>query len=201
MRCSIGWGRGVNGWRRSPSTAPLKRWCRRASCTASKAATPSLPAMPATRCGSWCWPAIPAAAWPRPTRTRCLRQSTAAPSARALQPRARSWRGEACVRAARRNAGSRRMHAPSAQEALARPGHADSPARDPDDQHDAEQLSPAPAADALFSARSLWLTRAGRVILQGVDIDMAEGEILTLIGPNGAGKTTLVRLLLGLEKP
>ena len=93
------------------------------------------------------------------------------------------------------------MHAPSAQEALARPGHADSPARDPDDQHDAEQLSPAPAADALFSARSLWLTRAGRVILQGVDIDMAEGEILTLIGPNGAGKTTLVRLLLGLEKP
>jgi zinc transport system ATP-binding protein len=59
----------------------------------------------------------------------------------------------------------------------------------------------APAAEALFSARALWLTRAGRAILQGVDIDMAEGEILTLIGPNGAGKTTLVRVLLGLEKP
>jgi zinc transport system ATP-binding protein len=93
------------------------------------------------------------------------------------------------------------MPAPSAQEALARPGHADSPeARDPNDRHDREQLSPAPA-NALFSARSLWLTRAGRVILQGVNIDMAEGEILTLIGPNGAGKTTLVRVLLGLEKP
>src|SRR6185295_4026491 len=56
-------------------------------------------------------------------------------------------------------------------------------------------------AGALFSARSLWLTRSGRAILQGVDIDIAEGEILTLIGPNGAGTTTLVRVLLGLEAP
>jgi zinc transport system ATP-binding protein len=59
----------------------------------------------------------------------------------------------------------------------------------------------APVANALFSARSVWLTRAGRAILQSVDIDIGEGEIVTLIGPNGAGKTTLVRVLLGLEKP
>ena len=56
-------------------------------------------------------------------------------------------------------------------------------------------------ADALIGARSLWLTRSGRAILQGVDIDISRGEILTLIGPNGAGKTTLVRVLLGLEPP
>ena len=56
-------------------------------------------------------------------------------------------------------------------------------------------------ADALISARSLWLSRSGRTILQGVDIDIAAGEIVTLIGPNGAGKTTLVRVLLGLETP
>ena len=55
--------------------------------------------------------------------------------------------------------------------------------------------------DALISARSLWLARSGRAILQGVDIDIAAGEIVTLIGPNGAGKTTLVRVLLGLETP
>ena len=55
--------------------------------------------------------------------------------------------------------------------------------------------------DALISARSLWLTRSGRAILQGVDIDIAAGEIMTVIGPNGAGKTTLVRVLLGLEAP
>jgi zinc transport system ATP-binding protein len=64
--------------------------------------------------------------------------------------------------------------------------------------HDA---APAHDADALISARSLWLTRSGRAILQGVDIDIAPGEIVTLIGPNGAGKTTLVRMLLGLEAP
>jgi zinc transport system ATP-binding protein len=56
-------------------------------------------------------------------------------------------------------------------------------------------------ANALISARSLWLSRAGRTILQGIDIDIAPNEIVTLIGPNGAGKTTLVRVLLGLEAP
>jgi zinc transport system ATP-binding protein len=62
--------------------------------------------------------------------------------------------------------------------------------------------NPRPGADdALISARALWLTRGGRAILQGVDIDVGPGEIVTLIGPNGAGKTTLVRVLLGLQAP
>src|SRR5215470_14854825 len=99
------------------------------------------------------------------------------------------------------------MQARSAQPVLARPtlsGQGD-PAEAYRDQHPPDPkpeplLPPAPALDALFSARSVWLTRAGRAILQNVDIDIAEGEILTLIGPNGAGKTTLVRVLLGLEK-
>jgi zinc transport system ATP-binding protein len=72
------------------------------------------------------------------------------------------------------------------------------------DHHDhAHYDGPALAhdANALISARSLWLSRSGRTILQGVDIDIAAGEIVTLIGPNGAGKTTLVRVLLGLESP
>jgi zinc transport system ATP-binding protein len=43
------------------------------------------------------------------------------------------------------------------------------------------------------------LTRGGRAILTGVDIDIRPREIVTVIGPNGAGKTTLVRALLGLE--
>jgi zinc transport system ATP-binding protein len=62
-------------------------------------------------------------------------------------------------------------------------------------------LTPPGDGKGLISARSLWLTRAGRTILQGIDIDIAPGEIVTLIGPNGAGKTTLVRVLLGLERP
>ncbi|MBO1329931.1 ABC transporter ATP-binding protein [Streptomyces sp. VRA16 Mangrove soil] len=36
------------------------------------------------------------------------------------------------------------------------------------------------------------------VALDGVDLDVAQGQIHGLIGPNGAGKTTLLGLLLGL---
>lgn len=54
---------------------------------------------------------------------------------------------------------------------------------------------------ALISARGLWLTRGQRPVIEGIDLDIKRGEIVTLIGPNGAGKTTLVRLLLGLEPP
>jgi ABC-2 type transport system ATP-binding protein len=37
--------------------------------------------------------------------------------------------------------------------------------------------------------------------LDGVDLDIGEGEAFGLLGPNGAGKTTLVRLLSTLARP
>lgn len=37
--------------------------------------------------------------------------------------------------------------------------------------------------------------------LRGVDLDVAEGDFLTVLGPNGAGKTTLLRVLATLSKP
>jgi putative ABC transport system ATP-binding protein len=35
--------------------------------------------------------------------------------------------------------------------------------------------------------------------LQGVDLDVAEGELLTVIGPSGSGKTTLMGVIGGLD--
>ena len=38
-------------------------------------------------------------------------------------------------------------------------------------------------------------------ILNGVSIDVREGEIVTVVGPNGAGKSTLIKTIFGLLKP
>jgi heme exporter protein A len=37
--------------------------------------------------------------------------------------------------------------------------------------------------------------------LRGIDLEVAQGEFLTILGPNGAGKTTLLRVLATLLKP
>jgi multiple sugar transport system ATP-binding protein len=36
-------------------------------------------------------------------------------------------------------------------------------------------------------------------ILHGVNIDIADGEFVTLVGPSGCGKSTLLRMIAGLE--
>lgn len=35
----------------------------------------------------------------------------------------------------------------------------------------------------------------GSVVLDGIDLTVAEGTIFALLGPNGAGKTTMVQIL------
>ena len=35
-------------------------------------------------------------------------------------------------------------------------------------------------------------------ILDGVDVTVGRGEMVTIVGPNGAGKSTLVKVVIGL---
>ena len=39
------------------------------------------------------------------------------------------------------------------------------------------------------------------VALQGLTLDVAEGELLVVFGPSGSGKSTLLRILAGLDRP
>src|SRR2546426_12245808 len=43
--------------------------------------------------------------------------------------------------------------------------------------------------------RGLRKSFGGKTVLDGIDLDVAEGSIFALLGPNGAGKTTTVQIL------
>jgi iron complex transport system ATP-binding protein len=49
-----------------------------------------------------------------------------------------------------------------------------------------------------INVRDLTIRLDGNLIVDGVDLDVAEGEWVTVIGPNGAGKSTALRAIGGL---
>jgi ABC-2 type transport system ATP-binding protein len=54
---------------------------------------------------------------------------------------------------------------------------------------------------AALSVRGLVKRFDSTCAVDGVDLDVEQGEVRGLLGPNGAGKTTLLRMLLGLVVP
>jgi branched-chain amino acid transport system ATP-binding protein len=65
---------------------------------------------------------------------------------------------------------------------------------------EAARRSGGPATGTL-QAVDLKIHFEGVRAIDGVDLELAPGEILGLIGPNGAGKTTLLNALSGFQKP
>ena len=49
----------------------------------------------------------------------------------------------------------------------------------------------------LLSARGLVKTFGGRRVLDGLDLELADGARIGVLGPNGGGKSTLLKLLIG----
>jgi putative ABC transport system ATP-binding protein len=60
-------------------------------------------------------------------------------------------------------------------------------------------------ADSLVVVRDLFKEfRREKIkipVLQGLNLEIAKGEYLSLMGPSGSGKTTLLNLIAGLDKP
>ncbi|MEU1194653.1 ABC transporter ATP-binding protein [Streptomyces sp. NPDC005813] len=63
---------------------------------------------------------------------------------------------------------------------------------------DVLNASARPAAIALRGIRKAY---GRRTALDGLELDVAEGEFFCLLGPSGAGKTTTLKTVAGLEQP
>lgn len=50
-----------------------------------------------------------------------------------------------------------------------------------------------------LSARGMRKSYNGHEVLKGIDLDVHQGEVISIIGRSGSGKTTFIRLLNGLE--
>ena len=48
---------------------------------------------------------------------------------------------------------------------------------------------------------NLTIDYGARAVIQGLDLDVHDGEMVSLLGPSGAGKTTILKAVAGLLEP
>jgi ABC-type branched-subunit amino acid transport system ATPase component len=56
-------------------------------------------------------------------------------------------------------------------------------------------------AEKLLELQNISKAFGGLAVIQGLDLHVDDGEIVSVIGPNGAGKTTLFNLITGVYRP
>jgi branched-chain amino acid transport system ATP-binding protein len=56
-------------------------------------------------------------------------------------------------------------------------------------------------SNGILSVSEISVSFGGITALDGVSLDVSQGEVLGVIGPNGAGKTTLFNVICGFVKP
>ena len=52
--------------------------------------------------------------------------------------------------------------------------------------------------ETLVEVAGAGVRRGGRWLVEGVDLKIRRGEIVTLIGPNGSGKSTTAKMITGV---
>ena len=66
---------------------------------------------------------------------------------------------------------------------------------------DSDRMNGNAAASAtVVSVKGLHKSFGSLKVLNGIDLDVKEGEVVSVIGPSGSGKSTLARCVSGLEK-
>lgn len=66
---------------------------------------------------------------------------------------------------------------------------------------DADAPVEEPGRPLRISLRKLAKRDGARVVLKGLDLDIAAGEFVAVVGRGGAGKSRLLRILAGLDRP
>lgn len=61
--------------------------------------------------------------------------------------------------------------------------------------------TPGDIPSTVASVSDIVVERGGNLVLNGIDLDVQAGEVLSLVGPNGAGKSTLLAALSGDVAP